>query len=358
MKKLAIIGASWGQKRLCEKAREMGLYTIGFAWEDGAVCKDLFSKFYPISIMEKDKIIEICKKEKVDGVVSTASEITTDVACYIAKKLGLKGNNYENLIKFRNKYETRRVTNSISGLTSIKTLLVNDVEDISFYPCIIKPCRGSGKSGVFYAESKEKAKEALNYAKEVGTDVVVEEFVGGKEISVESISYNGRHKAVVIIDRTKAETPHFVDTEFSIPTTLSNDMKNRIFKLVPKILDAIKFKNGPSHFDMKICGDKIYLIEANLRGIGGISSSLLIQNGIDFDYTKAIIDVALDDFEFPSNIRDIKHVNSILLCKQSEKEYNAIKRNRKIIAENVYRNETIYAKKMSDMNASLVYEVD
>ncbi|MDO5765704.1 MAG: hypothetical protein Q4P84_08405 [Elusimicrobiales bacterium] len=42
MKKLAIIGAAPGQKALCEKAKEMGLYTIGFAWEKNAVCKDLF----------------------------------------------------------------------------------------------------------------------------------------------------------------------------------------------------------------------------------------------------------------------------------------------------------------------------
>ena len=40
-KKLAIIGASYLQQPLVEKAREMGLYTICFAWEDGAVCKDL-----------------------------------------------------------------------------------------------------------------------------------------------------------------------------------------------------------------------------------------------------------------------------------------------------------------------------
>ena len=54
--------------------------------------------------MEKDKIIEICRKEKVNGVVSTGSEITTEIACYIANKLGFNCNNYEKLINFRNKY--------------------------------------------------------------------------------------------------------------------------------------------------------------------------------------------------------------------------------------------------------------
>ena len=65
MKKLAIIGASYLQKPLVEKAKEMGLYTICFAWADGAVCADVADKFYPISIVEKEKILAICKEEQI-----------------------------------------------------------------------------------------------------------------------------------------------------------------------------------------------------------------------------------------------------------------------------------------------------
>ena len=62
--KLAIIGAVLGQEMLCHKARKMQIETIGFAWEKGATCKHLFDKFYPISIYDTDKIIDICKKER------------------------------------------------------------------------------------------------------------------------------------------------------------------------------------------------------------------------------------------------------------------------------------------------------
>ena len=54
--KLAILGASYLQQPLVEKARELGVYTICFAWEEGAICKDICDKFYPISIIEKEKI--------------------------------------------------------------------------------------------------------------------------------------------------------------------------------------------------------------------------------------------------------------------------------------------------------------
>ena len=92
--KLAIIGASYGQKPLCEKAKEMGLNTICFSWPQGAVCKDVVDRFYPISIIDKDTIVDVCKAEHVDGVVSNASDLTAEVVSYVATCLGLHGNNY------------------------------------------------------------------------------------------------------------------------------------------------------------------------------------------------------------------------------------------------------------------------
>ena len=44
-KKLAVIGASYLQLPLVRKAQEMGLEVHCFAWEDGAVCKDVADYF-------------------------------------------------------------------------------------------------------------------------------------------------------------------------------------------------------------------------------------------------------------------------------------------------------------------------
>ena len=63
MKKLAIIGASYLQEPIVKKAKQMGIYTICFAWADGATCAEICDKFYDISIIEKEQILEICKKE-------------------------------------------------------------------------------------------------------------------------------------------------------------------------------------------------------------------------------------------------------------------------------------------------------
>ena len=51
MKKIVIIGAGEFQIQLIEKAKELGYETHVFAWEEGAVGKEISDYFYPISIV-------------------------------------------------------------------------------------------------------------------------------------------------------------------------------------------------------------------------------------------------------------------------------------------------------------------
>ena len=62
MKKLAIIGASYLQEPLVEKAKAMGIETHVFAWQCGDVGEYSADFFYPISIVEKDEILEKCRE--------------------------------------------------------------------------------------------------------------------------------------------------------------------------------------------------------------------------------------------------------------------------------------------------------
>ena len=94
MKTLAIIGASYLQRPLVEKAKAMGLRTICFAWAEGAVCKDIVDVFYPISIVEKEQILAICQQEKIDGICTIASDVAAPTVAYVAEQMGLVGNSY------------------------------------------------------------------------------------------------------------------------------------------------------------------------------------------------------------------------------------------------------------------------
>ena len=58
MRKIVIIGANDFQNPLILKAKELGYETHVFAWKDGSIGEKTADYFYPISIVEKDKILE------------------------------------------------------------------------------------------------------------------------------------------------------------------------------------------------------------------------------------------------------------------------------------------------------------
>ena len=219
-KKIAIIGASVGQRELCLKARELGIFSICFAWDKGAICKELVDRFYPISIMEMDKIVEICKQEKVDGVVTNASDLPAEVAAYVSEKLGLAGNSYRVIKQIEDKAFCREVTKDVEGLSLVKHYIYDNKQP-RFLPCVIKPECGGGKTGVSYANDELSFEKAIKYAQSVSkASILVEQFVEGREVSVEGISFMGKHYVVQITDKDNTGAPHFVELAHHQPSSL------------------------------------------------------------------------------------------------------------------------------------------
>ena len=84
MKKLAIIGASYLQEPLIEKAKSMGIETHVFAWAAGDVGEKSADYFYPISIVEKDEILKRCREIGIDGICTIASDLAVITVNYVA----------------------------------------------------------------------------------------------------------------------------------------------------------------------------------------------------------------------------------------------------------------------------------
>lgn len=297
--KIAIIGAAKGQLPLCRKAKEMGLETHCFAYEKGAVCKDYVDYFYPISIYEKDEIVGECQRIGVNGVVSNASDITAEVVSYVAEKLNLVGISYEKLEMLRDKYYIRRITQEIDGLTSPRFYKYSG-QDFGIYPCVVKPCEGAAKKGVSFATDSRSFKKALEYAlKDNGSGVIVEEYIEGRELSVECISYNGVHYILQLTDKDSSLAPHFVELGHHQPAHITSELKNNIYKVIPNLLNVIGYANGASHIEIKYNKGVLYLIEINLRGGGDEISNRLVYLSSGIDYLKCMLEVALGIFKRP-----------------------------------------------------------
>ena len=317
-KRIAIIGASTGQLPLCEKAKSLNLETYCFAYDKDAVCKDIVDHFYPISIFEMDKIVEKCKEIGVDGVVSNASDATAEVVAYVAEKLALLGPSYKSLVQLRDKYYVRNLSSKIEGFIS-PTYYKYEGVDKGIYPCVVKPCRGGAKKGVSFVADASQFMEAIHYAQNGGyKDIVVEEYIEGKEISVETISYRGKHYVIQITDKDSSAAPHFVELGHHQPADLSDVIRKKINYVIPQLLTELGFDNGASHIEIKCNGDNLYLIEANLRGGGDNISNKLVYMSSGIDYVRCMIEVALDRFVYPVQSRKSQYAGIYYLCKQTD----------------------------------------
>jgi len=207
------MGASKWQLPIYLKAREMGIETHGFAFEEGAVAKEYADYFYPISLADKQEIVDKCRSIGVDGVITCASDFATEVSCWVAEQLGLNTNSYQTVVDVHDKAWVREKTKHLTSIMQPSTITgrLDDIQ-LSFYPCIVKPVHGNGKRGVWFVNTPSDFEHIKTHADyDVDEDALVEQFITGKEYSVETLSYHSQHYVVQITEKMSDGAPHFVE---------------------------------------------------------------------------------------------------------------------------------------------------
>lgn len=301
MKKLAIIGASYLQEPLIQKAKGMGIETHVFAWAAGDVGEEIADYFYPISIVEKEEILSKCKEIGVDGICSIASDLAAITVNYVASGMGLTGNTLECTEVSTNKHAMRKCFEE-NGDPSPKSIYVESVKDLENielrYPIIVKPVDRSGSRGITKLTTSDGLAEAIENAKAQGFDkhALVEEFATGQEYSVEFISWQGEHHFLAMTKKYTTGAPHFIETAHLEPAPVSDEKLEEVKDVVSHALNSLQIKNGASHSELKISEDgHIAIIEIGGRMGGDCIGSSLVELSSGVDFVKAVIQVALGE---------------------------------------------------------------
>ena len=299
MKKLVIIGANDFQNQLILKAKSLGYETHVFAWEDDAVGKETADRFYPISIIEKEEILQKCREIHPDGVCSIASDLASITVNYVAENLGLPCNRTRYSEIQTNKYKMRGALQK-AGVSCPKFILA----DGSFqrgmiagfqFPVIVKPTDRSGSRCVTKLNTAEGIEEAIREACAVSFEkkAIVEEFIDGEEYSMETISFHGEHFYLAATKKFTTGAPHFIETGHRQPSGLSGETLERAKAVVLKALDALHVENSAGHSEFKVSADgSIRVIEIGARMGGDCIGSDLVFLSTGNDFMKMVIDVS------------------------------------------------------------------
>jgi len=325
MNKLAVIGSGRMAWIIGNHAHNMGLETHCFSNVESDFIHEAFDVFHNISIFEKDKIVEICKKENIQGVLAT-TELTVEIAAYVAKELGTPGLPYDIAKVITDKYRNRTVCKSLKLLNQPAFAEINSVEELDNlsmqFPIIVKPTSKGGKQGITVVSDKSELQDAFIYAKEKSgvNPVIIEEYLGGgKEYSVESLSCNGKHYVVQVTEKISAGPPHCVELGHRQPAELSDGMRQKVEDAVKEGLAAIGLDNTTCHTEIKIINDKVYLIEFNARPGGDHIAWPLTTLSTGYEYINGAIQIALGTFQGLDTSRLEKHYAGVyFVTKQTE----------------------------------------
>ncbi|RGY18582.1 ATP-grasp domain-containing protein [Butyricimonas virosa] len=366
MKKLAIIGANESLECFYKQAKKLGYYLIGIAYEKGAVCKKYCDKFYPISFADKDSVLEVCKTENIDGITSFSLESALPTVIYVAQNMGLVSNSFECAKKLENKFTMRKcftaagIPNPLYKL--VKTTMDLDEIDMLF-PCIVKPVDSGGSQGVTKVNDRKELhnafQRAIKYSKNGG--VIIEQFVDGREFSVEYISHNGNHYHLQITDKVTSGEPYFVELAHHQPAQISVELMSRMKNMVEKALTVLDIENSASHTEIKLDskGD-LYIIEVGARMGGDYITSDLVRLSTGYDFVKGVIDLALDDFETPQfNKTKYSGVYFYSSITPFVKEYIQRYKDDPVIVEfQINKEENNYCYRNGDRNGYFIYQCE
>ncbi|MBQ9516673.1 MAG: ATP-grasp domain-containing protein [Eubacterium sp.] len=332
MNRLIIIGANDFQNQLILKAKSLGYETHVFAWEDGAVGKNNADYFYPISIVEKDKILELCREIAPCGVCSIASDLATITVNYVAENLGLPCNKTKFSAIQTNKYMMRNALNN-AGITCPKYITTGVkfdealLKDFNF-PIIVKPTDRSGSRCIMKLDSVVGLEKAIKDACDSSFEskAIIEEYIDGDEFSMETITQNGVHHYLATTKKFTTGAPHFIETGHKQPSGLDDKTISKAKSMIFDALTALHVENSAGHSEFKVGKDgSINIIEIGARMGGDCIGSDLVHLSTGNDFVKMVIDVAVgnkiilnpsnDDYaeiKFLFNREDIDIMNTLL----------------------------------------------
>ena len=299
--KIAIIGAGQMAKILALKARELQIESHCFAWENGAVAKEFVDVFHPISIFEKDEIVRICSECGINGVIAT-TELTVAIAAYVAEKVGTPCISPDTAEQITHKNWVREKLKGAAYMKQPMYAAMHDPTEVDLrqfekFPLIVKPAGEGGKRGITVVNNPEDLELAVRTAFDSDkshSGILIEEYLaGGKEYSVDSLSFRGKHQVIQVTQKITSGPPHCVELGHSQPAEISDELRCDVIKAVTELLELVNYENGPSHTEVKIISGQIYLIELNARPGGDHISSPLTQLSTGYDYISEIIHAAV-----------------------------------------------------------------
>jgi len=295
---LLIIGGGELQHQTLVECNKIGLGKILVDGNCNCYCakSPLFNQDYFIQASTKDKELVLSQTNKwlkkhrdvkIVGVYTQGQDCAVTVA-YVAKRLGLPSIGDEVAYKTNNKIAMREAFDKFGvPQPSFRDLKL---------PLVVKASDNCASRGLTIVKNKESVDKAILEALKYSSDkkFIIEEFIDGKEYSVDTVVYKGIVYPGGISDRVFLDKNEYAIQDGSItPSFLPVETQQRMYWIMQDCADALGVKWGALKGDLIVNKEgKIYVLEVAARLSGGFDSQFRKPLSYGINLIKVTIDLA------------------------------------------------------------------
>ena len=321
MKKIMILGAGIYQVPLIQTAKRLGIYTIVVSIPGNYPGFELADKIYYENTTDYEKVLEIAKAEKIDGIVTAGTDVAVITIGKICDEMGLSGLSFDaakiaaNKLLMKTKYEEHGVrTAKFREIPLDETDVSARVSELSF-PLIFKSVDSSGSRGIVRVDSEADFDNAIKNVREnTRSDYfIVEEFIGGEEFGAQAFVYRGEvmfilpHGDYVFHGDTGVPIGHFAPYE--LDAAIIQDAKEQLTAAI----HAMGLDNCAINADFILKDNQTYVLEIGGRS-GATCLAELVSIYYGFDYYEKILRSALgEDISFECNSCAVPNASMLLM---------------------------------------------
>jgi predicted ATP-grasp superfamily ATP-dependent carboligase len=145
------------------------------------------------------------------------------------------------------------------------------------YPCVLKPLEASASRGVIRANNAEEFRQAAERIARIRPgDILVEDYIPGREFALEGVVTAGKLQTLALFDKPDLlEGPYFEETIYVTPSRESAEMQGQIRDAAKAAVSALGLTDGPVHAEMRVNGQGVWMLEVAARPIGGLCARVL-----------------------------------------------------------------------------------
>lgn len=286
-KKILLLGGSAQQIVAIEKAKELGYYTVLCDFLPDNPGQHHADKFYLASTTDKEAVLEIARKEDIDGIVAYASDPAAPTAAFVAEALKLPTNPFESVEILCNKDKFREFL-AKNGFNAPHACGYGNIEEASRairnfeLPVIIKPVDSSGSKGATVIRSLDRADEAIRFAFSFSRSkrIIIENFIEKKHrylIGGDVFIVNGQVVLWGLLNCHRDERVNkLVPVGKSYPLDLSAEDVISVKETLQRMVDKLGIKQGAMNVELVVDKNgRVWPIDVGPRNGGNMIPDLL-----------------------------------------------------------------------------------